>query len=166
MILFFGLILNNLDLWAPKKLGKRLDIEKLQNGIEGFKIITNESAFLIRTLFFFIFGFTLQLSLMSDIKIIVTGLVIVGLLFGIRYLYLKFLTRRNLYPELFIAPRGLITILLYYAIPKEYSIGFISEGVLFFVILVTSLIMMFGLMKSKESIPEMEVYIGDKKVEE
>lgn len=165
MILFFGLILNNLDLWASKKLSPYLDIEKLQNGIEGFKMITNESAFLIRTLFFFIFGFTLQLSLMSEPKIIITGLVIVALLFGIRYLYLKFLTRRNLYPELFIAPRGLITILLYYAIPKEYSIGFISEGVLFFVILVTSLIMMFGLMKSKESIPEMEVYVGDEKVE-
>ena len=165
MILFFGLILNNLDLWAPHKLSKYLNIEKLQNGIEHFKIITNESAFLIRTLFFFIFGFTLQLSLMSDVKIIITGLVIVALLFGIRYLYLKYLTRRNLYPELFIAPRGLITILLYYAIPKEYSIGFISEGVLFFVILVTSLIMMFGLMKSSENIPEMEVYVGDKRVE-
>lgn len=165
MILFFGLILNNLDLWAPKKLGKRLDIGKLQDGIESFKMITNESAFLIRTLFFFIFGFTLQLSLMSDPKIIFTGLVIVALLFGIRYLYLKFITRRNLYPELFIAPRGLVTILLYYAIPREYSIGFISEGVLFFVILVTSLIMMFGLMRSKESIPEMEVYVGDEKVE-
>jgi hypothetical protein len=165
MILFFGLILNNLDLVAPNKLNKYLNIEKLQNGIEHFKIITNESAFLIRTLFFFIFGFTLQLSLMSDIKIIITGLVIVALLFSIRFLYLKFLARRNLYPELFIAPRGLITILLYYAIPKEYSIGFISEGVLFFVILVTSLIMMFGLMKSGEKIPEMEVYVGNKRIE-
>ena len=76
------------------------------------------------------------------------------------------MARRNLYPELFIAPRGLITILLYYAIPKEYSIGFISEGVLFFVILVTSLIMMFGLMKSSENIPEMEVYVGDKRIDE
>jgi len=165
MILFFGLILNNLDLWAPQKLNKYLNLGKLQNSIENFKIITNESAFLIRTLFFFIFGFTLQLTLMSDLKIILTGLVIVALLFGIRYLYLKYLTRRNLYPELFIAPRGLITILLYYAIPKEYSIGIISEGVLFFVILVTSLIMMFGLMKSDEKIPEMEVYVGDKRVE-
>jgi len=166
MILFFGLILNNLDLWAPKKLGRKLNVKKLQEGIEGFKMITNESAFLIRTLFFFIFGCTLQLSLMSDFRIIFTGLVIVAMLFGIRFLYLKFMARRNLYPELFIAPRGLITILLYYAIPKEYSIGFISEGVLFFVILVTSLIMMFGLMRSKESIPEMEVYVGDKRIDE
>lgn len=75
------------------------------------------------------------------------------------------MAHRNLIPELYIAPRGLITILLYYAIPKEYSIGFISEGVLFFVILVTSLIMMFGLMKSHEKIPEMEVYVGEEKVE-
>jgi hypothetical protein len=74
--------------------------------------------------------------------------------------------RRNVYPELFIAPRGLITILLYYAIPEKYSIGIISEGVLFFVILVTSLVMMFGLMRDKSDIPEMEIYVGGKKVEE
>jgi hypothetical protein len=166
MILFFGLILNNLNLWAPDKLNKYMNIEKLQSGIESFKIITNESAFLIRTLFFFIFGFTVQLALMSDVKIIFTGIVIVSILFGVRYLYLKFMAHRNLYPELYIAPRGLITILLYYAIPKEYSIGFISEGVLFFVIMVTSLIMMFGLMRSKESIPEMEVYVGEERIDE
>ena len=66
---------------------------------------------------------------------------------------------------MFIAPRGLITILLFYAIPQEYSIGIISEGVLFFVILVTSLIMMFGLMRSKEKIPEMEIYVGSERVD-
>lgn len=165
MILFFGLILNNIETLAPRKFIKTLDVIKLNQGIERFKLITNESAFLIRTFFFFIFGFTLQFITMFDVKIIITGLIIVGLLFGIRYLYLKFLAQRNLFPELYIAPRGLITILLYYAIPEEYNIGVISEGVLFFVILITSMIMMFGLINSKEEIPEMEVYVGKDRVE-
>ncbi|MCD4682831.1 MAG: cation:proton antiporter [Bacteroidales bacterium] len=165
MILFFGLILNNLNLFSTNKLSKYLNIEKLQNGIDRFKMITAESAFLIRTLFFFIFGFTLQLALLLDFKIILSGLIIIALLFGIRFLYLKLLARRNLYPELFIAPRGLITILLFYAIPKEFSIGAISEGLLFFVILVTSLIMMFGLLRSTYKIPEMEIYIGNDRIE-
>jgi hypothetical protein len=68
-------------------------------------------------------------------------------------------------PELYVAPRGLITILLFYSIPPELSLGIISEGVLFFVIMISSIIMMFGLMGFKEKIPEMEIYIGDKKVE-
>ncbi|MBN2173765.1 MAG: cation:proton antiporter [Bacteroidales bacterium] len=166
MILIFGLIFNNLDLLAPHQLAKFIHIEKLQDGIDRFKMITNESAFLIRTFFFFIFGFTLQLQALGNFKVLITGFIIVGILYGVRYLYLKFLAHRNLYPELFIAPRGLITILLYYAIPEEYSKGIISEGLLFLVILVTSFIMMLGLLKSKEEIPEMEIYVGDQQVDD
>ncbi len=166
MILFFGLILNNLDLWANKRIAKYLNVDKLQDGIERFKLITNESAFLIRTLFFFIFGFTLHLQKMFNARIIITGVIIVGIIYGLRFLYLKFLARRNLIPELYVAPRGLITILLFYSIPRELSLGIISEGVLFFVIILSSLVMMMGLMGSKEKIPEMEIYIGSKRVEE
>lgn len=165
MILFFGLILNNLDLFAKKRLKKYLNLEKLHDGIERFKLVTNESAFLIRTIFFFIFGFTLHLRKMFDPWIIITGIIIVGIIYFLRFLFLKFLAHRNVIPELYVAPRGLITILLFYSIPPELSLGIISEGVLFFVIIITSLIMMFGLMGFKERIPEMEIYIGDKKVE-
>ncbi len=164
LILFFGLFLNNFDLIGKERLNKFIDIGKLNLGIERFRLITNESAFLIRTFFFFIFGCTVHIVTLLNFRIVLTGIIIVALLYGIRFLYLKFLARRNLFPELFIAPRGLITILLFYAIPLEYNIGVISEGVLFFVILVTSLIMMFGLMKSEEKIPEMEIYIGKEKV--
>ena len=164
LILFFGLFLNNFDLIGKERLNKFIDIGKLNLGIERFRLITNESAFLIRTFFFFIFGCTVHVVTLLNFRIVLTGIIIVALLYGIRFLYLKFLARRNLFPELFIAPRGLITILLFYAIPLEYNIGVISEGVLFFVILVTSLIMMFGLMKSEEKIPEMEIYIGKEKV--
>lgn len=164
MILFFGLILNNLDLFARKRLRRYLNLHKLQDGIERFKMVTNESAFLIRTIFFFIFGFTLHLKKMFDPWIIVTGVIIVGIIYFLRFLFLKFLAHRNVIPELYVAPRGLITILLFYSIPPELSLGIISEGVLFFVIMISSIIMMFGLMGFKEKIPEMEIYIGDKKM--
>lgn len=164
MILFFGLILNNLDLFAKKRLGKHLDLEKLKDGIDRFKMVTNESAFLIRTLFFFIFGFTLHLQKMFTPQIIISGIVIVAIIYFIRFLYLKFLAHRNLFPELYVAPRGLITILLYYSIPAELSLGFISEGVLFTVIIISSFVMMFGLLGTRENIPEMEIYIGNDKV--
>ena len=165
LILFFGLLLNNLEIFGNSRLSKYINMDKMNSGIERFKLITNESAFLIRTFFFFIFGCSVSFALLFNFRIAITGTLIVALLYGIRFLYLKFLAKRNLYPELFIAPRGLITILLFYAIPQEYSIGIISEGVLFFVILVTSLIMMFGLMRSKEKIPEMEIYVGAQRVD-
>jgi len=164
MILIFGLLFNNLDLLMPAQMSKFMNVDNLRDGIERFKLITNESAFLIRTFFFFIFGFTLQLIIFNDPRTIFAGLVIVGILYVIRYLYLTFLARRNLFPELFIAPRGLITILLYYAIPEDYSKGIISEGILFLVILLTSLIMIIGLIGTGKKLPQFEIYAGEKKL--
>jgi len=49
-----------------------------------------------------------------------------------------------LLPELFYIPRGLITILLFYKIPDWLRIEAFDEGVLFFVILATGVILMLG----------------------
>ena len=43
-------------------------------------------------------------------------------------------------------PRGLVTILLFYSIPTQKSIGSFNEGILFFVVAVSSILMMIGLM--------------------
>lgn len=163
MILVFGVALNNLDLIGKGRMAKYIESERVKASIANFKLITGESAFLIRTFFFFIFGFTLHLALIMDFYILITGLLIVILLYGIRFLYLKFIARSNLFPEIFVAPRGLITILLFYSIPEQFNIGVISEGVLFFVIIVSALFMTAGLFRTQEKIPEMEIYIGLKK---
>ena len=63
---------------------------------------------------------------------------------------LKVILKENVFPEIMIAPRGLITILLYYSIPKEYQIEYFEEGVLFFIIIVTSIVMMIGLLCYKK----------------
>lgn len=120
-------------------------------------MITIESAFLIRTLFFFIFGYSLLITSFLNLNLLLTASIILIILYGIRFLYLRFAVGRHIFPELFIAPRGLITILLFYSIPEEYSIGIISEGLLFTVILLSSLIMMIGLMLKSKS--EMDVHL-------
>jgi hypothetical protein len=53
-----------------------------------------------------------------------------------------------------ITPRGLITILLFYSIPESLRIEKLSEGVLFVVIVLTSLAMTVGLLISKKHTPE------------
>jgi hypothetical protein len=53
-------------------------------------------------------------------------------------------------PLTLIAPRGLITILLFYSIPAQQRILQLSEGVLFVVIVLTSLMMTIGLLMSKK----------------
>lgn len=55
----------------------------------------------------------------------------------------------DILPQLFIAPRGLITVLLFYAIPKEAEIEAFDSGILLFVIIGTSLIMTAAMIKDK-----------------
>lgn len=165
LILIFGLVINNLDLIWKDRMKKYVNLESLTTGIKLFHIIITESAFLIRTLFFFIFGLTLHLITLLNLKVILMGTIICLVLYGIRYLYLKYITRLPVFPNLLIAPRGLITVLLYYSIPKEFSIGIISEGVLFFVILVTSVVMMIGLMKAGKPVDLKDVLDDDEELD-
>lgn len=150
IILIFGVILHNaprIKWWIFKKYAEDT---KLKNHIDQFKIITIEGAFMIRTIFFFVFGYSLNLISLFDFNVIILGSFILLVIYGSRYIYLKIFHKESLRLEFFVAPRGLITILLFYSIPEENSIGLLSEGVLFYVILLTGLIMMMGVMKGSE----------------
>lgn len=165
IIFVFGLILNNIQYISNRWISRFIHFDLLKENIEQFKVITIESAFLIRTLFFFIFGYSLLITNLFDLKLIITGSLILIILYGIRYFYLRFIIRANLFPELFIAPRGLITILLFYSIPSKYSIGLVSEGLLFYIILMSSLIMMIGLMKKSKIDVDYKIFIGDREID-
>lgn len=56
---------------------------------------------------------------------------------------------KDMLPQLFIAPRGLITVLLFYAIPEEAKVEGFDSGILLFVIIATSLIMTFAMIYDK-----------------
>ena len=59
--------------------------------------------------------------------------------------------KKDLFPLLYVAPRGLITILLYFQIQGSYSEQFIPEfnqGILLFVIIATSVVMTISLIQN------------------
>ncbi|MBK8966434.1 MAG: cation:proton antiporter [Saprospiraceae bacterium] len=143
-ILLFGLVVNNWEL-LPWQALHRYFTNKDVDEVRGFLIsITAESSFLIRTFFFIIFGYGINLSFLQDQQVWLVGSGIVGALLVLRYIYLRVVHRYDLFPELLYIPRGLVTILLFYKIPTWQRIDQFDEGVLFFVILTTSLIMMLG----------------------
>lgn len=158
LVLTFGLILNNIDLFLKGKMKGLIQPEKLNEEVNQLKVITAESAFLIRTFFFLLFGFSFELYKLLDVELLFIGSLIVTALTLIRLFYLQFISRTSLFPELFIAPKGLITILLFYSIPPKFLIPNFSEGVIFFVIIITGLIMLFGLQVSKHPVSEDETY--------
>jgi len=86
------------------------------------------------------------------------GTAIIVVLLAVRFVYLRSFLKENLFPELFLMPRGLITIILFYSIPEWLLLENFNEGILFFVIIATALLMMVGLAAFKKEKPvEMEI---------
>jgi Kef-type K+ transport system membrane component KefB len=158
LVLAFGLAVNNADqLLHHPRLRRFLHPEQLAIELQQLKSITAESAFLIRTFFFLLFGYSITLSNIISGRLLWQGLLIVGVLTLVRYIYLRYVARTDLIPELFIAPKGLISVLLFYSIPSRLLIGEISENMLFVVILLTGLMMMVGLQLARKT-PELGEY--------
>jgi NhaP-type Na+/H+ or K+/H+ antiporter len=146
-ILAFGLVLNNTDVFFSGRLSKYFDRDAVKPILHDFHNLTLESAFLVRTFFFVLFGISITLSSLYDWRVAVNGVVIVLILYGIRFVALRFIAPKHVYPELFIAPRGLITVLLFFVILKDERInipGF-DAGLLLYPIIITSIIMTIGL---------------------
>lgn len=149
IILIFGLINANMSLFFRGKLGKYLDLEKAKVIYENLHVITMETAFVVRTFFFVIFGLTISLATLVNTEVaLISGLIILSI-YAIRAILLLLMMGKEIFPQVFIAPRGLITILLFYAIPAEAAVPGFEPGILLFSIIGTSLIMTAALIHEK-----------------
>lgn len=150
IILVFGLILNNPNVFFRGPLKKLVSQSALRRILIDFRLVTIESAFIVRTLFFVIFGSTIILSQLVSVSVFLQSMAILLLTFGLRWLFLRLIVGKDLFPQVLIAPRGLITILLFFAIPDQFLIPDFKDGILLYVILATSLLMTWSLIKNKQ----------------
>ena len=149
-ILIFGLFVGNIDELRHYKFIQKFHPINFSKEVFKFKEITTELAFLIRALFFMLFGFLIDIADVLNSKTILFAICITFGIFLIRFLVLK-VFKLSVNPLVFIAPRGLITILLFLSIPLEQQIIQIDKSLIIQVIILSALIMMFGLMQYKKS---------------
>lgn len=147
-ILLFGIFLGNLDELKHIKFIQRLRPEILTNEVHKFKDLTAEMAFLIRALFFILFGYLIETSEIINSETIIWALGITAGIFIIRFIVLK-LFKIPISPLLYIAPRGLITILLFLSIPLRFVSPLVNNSLIIQVIILTALVMMMGLLFNK-----------------
>lgn len=152
-ILLFGLFMGNIDKLRYFKLIQRFHPTDFSRDVHKFREITTEFAFLIRASFFILFGFLLDVSDLLNSETLVYAVCITAAIFLLRFLTLK-LFRITVNPLLFIAPRGLITILLFLSIPDNAQIAQVNKSLVTQIIILSALVMMFGLMKYKKPITE------------
>lgn len=148
-ILFFGLFIGNSHQLSHYKWIERFHPEELQKEVKKFKELIIEATFLVRASFFILFGYLLETAEILNHETIYLALFIVIVVLIFRTIQLK-LSKIPLSPLLFIAPRGLITILLFLSIAPENAMFFINKSLVIQVIMLTAFIMMFGLMFKKK----------------
>lgn len=162
-ILFFGLFLGNLERFREVSWIQRLRPDNLAKEAHKLKDITTEATFLIRALFFLLFGFLVNQKDLTNISTLGWSAFIVAAIFGTRALVLR-LVRMPLWPSIFAAPGGLITILLFFAIDAKQQVGVMGNSLVLQVIVLTSLVMMLGMILGKPSPktePETELIEGE-----
>lgn len=150
-ILFFGLFMGNLDELTGFEFIQNLKPEILNKEVHKFRELITEFTFLIRTLFFLLFGFLIETKELLNTKTLILSVSITIGVVLIRGLFLK-IVKIPLYPMLFVAPRGLITILLFLSIPIHQSTELANRSVVIQVIVLTALVMMVGFMFSRNNI--------------
>ncbi|MCK9310824.1 MAG: cation:proton antiporter [Bacteroidales bacterium] len=160
-ILVFGLFLGNVDKLKYIKRLEKFHSEILNSEVIKFKELTMEFSFLIRSLFFLLFGYLMETSELLNMETIPWAIGITVCLFIVRAILLT-IFRIPLKPIFYIAPRGLITILLFLSIPFGQSVEIANKSLIIQVIILTALVMMFGLMKKNND--EVSKYIIDDEI--
>ncbi|HHZ64710.1 MAG TPA: sodium:proton exchanger, partial [Flavobacteriales bacterium] len=150
IILVFGVVLQNSKLFFFGFMKKWLKPDAIKVVLKDFKLITSESSFVVRSFFFVIFGITLSLSSLLSIQVFLISGLVLGSIYLLRFAILKLIIRKDLKPQLYIAPRGLVTILLFFGIPEENAVEDFESGILLFTIIVTSIIMTVSLIKNSQ----------------
>lgn len=147
-ILIFGLFLSNLELLRNTRWFRKFPVDALIPEVKKFHEVGTELAFLVRSLFFILFGFLMNTDEIVNSDSLPVSLAVTALIIALR-LGVLLLFRKPLNPLVFLAPRGLITILLFLSIPESQQIPFINKSVVIQIILFSALFMMFGLIRYK-----------------
>lgn len=154
LVLSFGLVINNYKLFDIPIVHRFISFDKLNDVLKEMKMMTAETAFIIRTFFFLLFGYSINLSLLKSEEVFIIGVAIIAVTLVVRVLFLRSVLKLQSTPLALITPRGLITVLLFYSIPQEIRLEKLSDGVLFVVIVLTGIAMTIGLLINRNSVKE------------
>ncbi|MXV50448.1 sodium:proton antiporter [Pedobacter sp. HMF7647] len=141
LILAFGLFLNNANQIHLPWFQRYFIYHHLSRDLNQLLQLSAESAFLLRTFFFVIFGFTMRINELQNLEIVEYGLIILCLIYLIRIFFMKMINKTDILPETFISPRGLISILLFFHLPTTLRLTEVGTGLLFMLIIGTSIVM-------------------------
>lgn len=139
LVFLFGIAVANLPKIRLQVVRNWLLHDGYHQDVHLLDTVVKELAFLARTFFFFLFGFSMDWSDLAQATPWMLGAALLILIYTCRYAVLRNLVEGEIRKIVFIAPRGLITILLFGMIPMQERIGEIASGTVLVVVLGTTI---------------------------
>jgi len=138
MVLGCGLLINNPGLlkWHAKL--RSLHSEKYEQTLKEFKGLVAELTFATKSFFFLLLGYWTNVSEMVSVKAWLVAGAGIAIIYGSRWLILKLLRQESAERLLWIAPRGLITVLLFLSASDSGKLHGFPFGSVMLIVLATA----------------------------
>ncbi|MBP7370577.1 MAG: hypothetical protein KA902_03980, partial [Arenimonas sp.] len=146
-----GLMLNNIELiHRVPKLSRFLN-PQIEDTVADFKPQVREIEFGIRSVFFIMLGLWTPLSALQDYRAWLLSAAIIVILLMVRWLILKGL-KLDVVPFIWLAPRGLITVLLTLTAMDHIELGSFPQGAVMLTVLLSCLLVVLSRPKRVQQI--------------
>jgi NhaP-type Na+/H+ or K+/H+ antiporter len=144
MVLILGLALNNAHLLKRLEWLQRLHSEAFERELERFKHLTSELTFLVRTFFFLLLGYVTNVNTLFEPGAWGYAVLISAVVFAVRWPALQMVGGAHGRQTFWIAPRGLITVTLFFNLPPSVA-QVLPQATLVLVVIITGVAMSLGL---------------------
>ncbi|GAB3792112.1 hypothetical protein GCM10028819_01740 [Spirosoma humi] len=151
LILIFGLFLNNTELFIRGRLSLILKNDLFEKELDQLKNLTAEGSFVVRTFFYLILGYVTIPQELIDVDALIVSALFVLIIIGWRWVTLRLTYWGTSGALLWIAPRGLITILLYLNIPEDLRLQGFRQGIPLLVVVFLYLVLMTGIVGKRKA---------------
>ena len=149
MVLLFGLALNNPTLITRLRPLRGWMDESYETTLKEFKVLVLELTFAVRGFFFILLGYWTDISDLASLHAWLGAALVLCVIYVGRHLMLKF-TKHDLASSLtWIAPRGLITVLLFLSAKEALPLPSYLSGTVVLVILISAALVTVAHLRAK-----------------
>ncbi|MBU1237492.1 MAG: cation:proton antiporter [Gammaproteobacteria bacterium] len=148
MVLLFGLALNNPYLIIRFRPFNHWLDETYETTLQQFKMLVLELTFAVRGFFFILLGYWTQVSDLASPQAWLAAVLILAVVYGSRAWMLRLARVEFASALTWLAPRGLITILLYVSAKEVLPVPDYLDGTVMLVVLASAAIVVIGRFRS------------------
>jgi NhaP-type Na+/H+ or K+/H+ antiporter len=138
MVLGCGLLINNPGLIKWNATLRSLHSEKYEQTLKEFKGLVAELTFATKSFFFLLLGYWTDVKEMVSVNAWLVAGAGIAIIYGSRWLILKMLRQEAAERLLWIAPRGLITVLLFLSAAGSGELHHFPFGSVMLIVLATA----------------------------